>query len=90
MAQLTRKEQSIDVENGIRIFDAAEDLGVTFSCCHGVCGACLIEVVSGAEHIEEPTQSEIEFGIEGNERLACQCKIKSGEVVIEQKGLDDL
>jgi ferredoxin len=90
MAQLTRKEQTVTVEENIRIFDAAEELGVTFSCCHGACGACLIEIKKGAENLNEPTLSELEFGIEGNERLACQCRITGGEVVIEQKGLEDL
>ena len=44
----------------------------------------MIEVEEGMEHLSEFTQEELDFlGEQESERLACQCKIKSGSVKIK-------
>ncbi|PIN91960.1 ferredoxin [Candidatus Pacearchaeota archaeon CG10_big_fil_rev_8_21_14_0_10_35_13] len=70
------------VDDGGSIIDACESLGVLFSCQEGTCGTCEVEVVNGAENLTSPTSAEEMMGvdIEGNKRLACQCKLKSGDV----------
>jgi len=85
MAKLTVGDKSSEVKDGGRIQSAAEGLGVPFSCKEGVCGSCLCKVVSGAGNLSSMNQAEKDYGLDagGNKRLACQCKIKSGEAKIE-------
>lgn len=85
MAQLIRNNKTIEVKDNYRIYEAADDLGVLFSCCHGVCGACKIKIISGEENLGEKTVSEEDYGLEEGHRLACQCRIKSGPVEIDQE-----
>ncbi|MGL1901688.1 MAG: (2Fe-2S)-binding protein [Fibrobacterales bacterium] len=82
MAQLIKEGKTQEVEDGAKIQQAAEELGVSFGCQNGVCGACEIEVVSGSENLEEPTEAEEDYGVSGSTRLACQCLIKSGSAEI--------
>ncbi|GAB4227398.1 MAG: 2Fe-2S iron-sulfur cluster-binding protein [Chlamydiales bacterium] len=86
MAKLIFEENGdeIELEDGSPIAETCEEEGVPFACTEGVCGTCVIEVVEGTENLSEPTQEEEDFLGEGclDERLACQCKIKSGKVVI--------
>lgn len=78
-------DETIPLEDGSPIAEACEEAGVPFACTEGVCGTCVIEVVEGKDNLTEPTQEEIDFLGEGtcDERLACQCKIKSGKVRIK-------
>lgn len=78
-------DEVIPLEDGAPIAEACEEAGVPFACTEGVCGTCVIEVVEGKENLTEPTQEEVDFLGEGtcDERLACQCKIKSGKVRIK-------
>lgn len=78
----TDEEQ--ELPDGERIAEACEEAGVPFACTEGVCGTCVIEVVSGGENLTEPTQEELDFLGEDTcgERLACQCRIKQGKVSI--------
>lgn len=73
-------EEEIELEDGAPIAEACEDAGVPFACTEGVCGTCVIEVKEGEENLSRPTQEEEDFLGEGTckERLACQCRIKSG------------
>lgn len=66
------------------IAEACEDAGVPFACTEGVCGTCVIEIKEGKENLSPPTKEEEDFLGEGcsDERLACQCRIKSGQVRI--------
>lgn len=70
--------------DGEGIAECCEEAGVPFACTEGVCGTCVIEVVDGAENLSEPTQEERDFLGEDTcgERLACQCRIKKGNVTI--------
>jgi len=85
MAKLTRKKpkKSIEVEDGKPLRRPAEEIGVIFGCNNGVCGACKIDVLKGEENLSELTQPEKNAGLNRKERFACQCNIKSGEVLFD-------
>ncbi len=74
----------LELPDGAAIAESCEDAGVPFACTEGVCGTCVIEVKDGKENLTPPTQEEEDFLGEDteDERLACQCKIKSGTVRI--------
>jgi ferredoxin len=76
--------EEIELEDGAAIAEACEEAGVPFACTEGVCGTCVIEVKEGKENLTSPTQEELDFLGDGtcDERLACQCKIKSKFVKI--------
>ena len=82
MAKFTNADtgKSVEVPEGEPFTDAAETVGVPFSCRHGVCGTCMIEVVEGMKNLAPRSQPEEAMGLEGNTRLTCQCRIKNGEV----------
>jgi len=83
MAKLIFTEGEAEVADGEKIMPACEKKGVSFGCEDGLCGACLIEIESGEDNLGEKTQQEKDMlGDDLNVRLACQCKIKSGEVKI--------
>lgn len=65
------------------IAEYCEQAGVPFACTEGVCGTCVVEVKNGMENLSEFTQEEEDFlGELDEERLACQCKIKNGDVTL--------
>jgi len=77
-------QEEVVIPDGSAIKDVCEQAGIPFACSEGVCGSCIIEVVEGMENLSDFTQAEKDFlGEMQNERLACQCKIKSGEVKIK-------
>lgn len=86
MAQLVfeHNEEEVELEDDSPIAPLCEEMGIPFACTEGICGTCVIEVIEGKEHLSEPTQEEQDFlGDATNcERLACQCKIRSGRVVV--------
>ena len=77
-------QEEVDLQDGEGIAEICEEAGVPFACTEGVCGTCVVEVVKGGENLSTPTQEEEDFLGDGTseERLACQCKLKSGEVVL--------
>lgn len=77
-------EEEIELEDGAPIAEACEEAGVPFACTEGVCGTCVIEIKAGKENLSDPTREEEDFLGEGtlDERLACQCKLKKGNVRI--------
>ena len=74
---------SKDVKDGDKIKNAAEEMGVLFGCEDGICGTCMIDVVKGEKNLSEITQAEKDLERDEKHRLACQCKMKKGEVVID-------
>lgn len=84
MAKIIRKKtgQEIELEDGDFIQDACDKLGVPFGCQNGLCGTCMIDVVEGEDNLSELTEEEETLERDRNHRLACQCKIKKGEVKI--------
>ena len=86
MAKLVFKHSGEEKElpDGDAIAPVCEEAGLPFACTEGICGTCLIEVTEGMENLSDFTQAELDFlGEPGRERLACQCKIKSGRVTIQ-------
>ncbi len=77
-------DEEVELPDGSPIQEVCEEAGIPFACTEGVCGTCVIEVNAGMENLSEPTQEEIDFLGDDTqeERLACQCKIKNGEVSI--------
>jgi len=77
-------DEIVELNDDSAIAEACEEAGVPFACTEGVCGTCVIEIKEGKENLSNPTQEELDFLGDGtcSERLACQCKIKSGHVKI--------
>ncbi len=83
MAKLKSDSAEVEVADGAPIIDAAEELGVCFGCQSGNCGACLTQVTEGMENLSDYSDNEEAFGVEGQERLLCQCIIRGGEVTLD-------
>ena len=84
MGTLKIGDNSQEVTDGGKLIDAAEAMGIPFSCKDGVCGTCLVHVESGRENLSEINEAEKAFGLDGTaERLTCQCTLKSGEVELK-------
>ncbi|HSX11549.1 MAG TPA: 2Fe-2S iron-sulfur cluster-binding protein [Chlamydiales bacterium] len=76
--------EETDLPDGSPIAEACEQAGIPFACTEGVCGTCVIEVTDGMGNLSDFNQAEADFlGELDKERLACQCKIKSGCVKIK-------
>jgi ferredoxin len=74
--------EEIELPDDSPIAECCEEAGVPFACTEGVCGTCVIEIKEGKENLSPPTKEEEDFLGTGtsHERLACQCRIKSGRV----------
>lgn len=80
MAILKLNDEEIEIPDGENITDYIEEAGVPIGCSNGVCGTCEVEIIEGMENISELNQEEEDLGMEGNNRLGCQCTIMSGNV----------
>ncbi|MBD3203547.1 2Fe-2S iron-sulfur cluster binding domain-containing protein [Candidatus Woesearchaeota archaeon] len=83
MAKIIYEGKKIDVEDNSQITEACEKLGVPFLCYTGICKSCVINILKGEENLNEITEIEKEHDLEKSMRLACQCRIKSGSVIID-------
>jgi ferredoxin len=78
------------VEDGTRLQDAIDASGadIQFGCREGSCATCMIEVVEGMENLNGHTEAEettlLPEELEGNIRLACQCRVSGGRVSIQR------
>ena len=85
---VTTDNLTIDVGDGYALIDMCEDhdTSILFGCRDGACGACMVRVLEGADHLSKMGDDEKDFletmAAEPNERLACQCKVY-GDVKIE-------
>ena len=85
---ITTDNKTIDVPQNYAMIDMCEDhdTSILFGCRDGACGACMIRVLEGAEHLSPMKDDERDFletmAAEPNERLACQCKVL-GDVKVE-------
>jgi len=82
MAKLSRGKKIVSVKDGESTIAACERLGVPFGCYEGKCGSCEVEVVGGEENLLEKTEEEECMRLPPGHRLACQCKIKQGIVIL--------
>ena len=82
MAKLIIDNEEHELQDGSRIDEICENAGIPFSCNSGVCGTCQIEVIEGADNLNELNEEENELGMDQNNRLSCQCVIKNGAVKI--------
>jgi len=84
MAKIIVNEEEVELEDGSRIKETCEEMGIPFACEEGVCGTCVIEVEEGMENLSQFTEEELDFlGEQETERLACQCSLKNGCVKIK-------
>jgi ferredoxin len=82
MGKLIIDNQEYSVTDGAKIDEVCESVGIPFGCNSGVCGTCKIEILEGAENLNELNQEENALGMDRKNRLACQCVLKSGTVKV--------
>ena len=82
MAKLHIDQNEYEIPDGESIAPVCENAGIPFSCNSGVCGTCQIEIIEGAECLNELNREESELAMDRNHRLSCQCKILSGVVKV--------
>ena len=82
MAKLIIDGIEYDLPDNSKIDATCESAGIPFSCNSGVCGTCQIDILDGAENLGELNQEENALGMDRNNRLSCQCVIKSGIVKV--------
>ncbi|MBF0503797.1 MAG: (2Fe-2S)-binding protein [Candidatus Omnitrophica bacterium] len=80
MAKLIIDNVTYEVPDGDTIAQSCEAAGIPFSCNSGVCGSCQIEILDGAENLNELNKEEIDLNLDRDHRLGCQCKILGGTV----------
>jgi ferredoxin len=73
-------EQSIP--DGSALAPVCKRAGLVFSCNTGVCGSCQIRILEGSTQVTALTDEEKDLGLDSTNRLACQCAITGGRVVI--------
>ena len=83
MAVLKSASAQVNVNDGERVQGAATELGVSFGCRKGVCGACVVEVLEGMENLSAKGDAENDYSMRDTDRMMCQCSIDGGEVSIK-------
>ena len=82
MGKLIIDSTEYELPDGAKIAEICEAAGIPFSCNSGVCGTCQIEILEGAENLDELNKEETDLGQDRNHRLGCQCAIKCGAVKV--------
>ena len=83
---------TLTVPAGTRLIDVSERVGagITYGCREGECATCLTKIVSGAEHLAEPSVLEDQVLKDNfaprDHRLACQAQCLDGEIVVRPPG----
>jgi ferredoxin len=75
--------KSEELKDGEKIREVIERLGVPFGCEDGICGTCMIDIIEGEDNLSELTEQEKDLMRDKKHRLACQCKIKKGDIKFE-------
>ncbi len=78
-----KTQEEVKINDNEPIRESCEKLGLAFNCNGGVCGTCMIDVVEGEDNLSELTEEEKDLERDKKHRLACQCKIKTGEVKVD-------
>lgn len=82
------RQKRVEAPDGGELVDLCDQVlaPVPFSCRSATCGTCQIEVLEGAELLEDPNPAERELltVLRGsdNDRLCCQARVKSGPGVL--------
>ena len=85
---ITTDDMTLEVEHGYAMIDMCDDYdtSILFGCRDGACGACMVQVLEGSEHLSSAEEDEKDFletmNANPDERLACQCKVY-GDVKLE-------
>ena len=82
MPKIKTATEERELKQGDSLTEVCEDLGVPFGCTEGICGSCRIEILEGEGNLTDLTEEEKTFNMDKKTRLACQCKIKNGDVKI--------
>jgi ferredoxin len=85
------EKRSTEVDAGVTLLKAGEQAGVEMEagCFHCQCGTCAVEIVSGQDNLEPPSEQELDV-LDGwnrdpeKHRLSCCARVRSGEVVIRR------
>ena len=81
MGKLKTENMEARVKDECPIKEAARELGTPFGCEHGQCGTCRIKILEGYDNLEPLNEQELNMGLQDSPfRLACQCRLKCGEV----------
>ena len=86
---ITTDNKTFDVPDNYALIDMCEDhdTSILFGCRDGACGACMVKIIKGGEFLNPMKDDERDFletmGAAPNERLACQCRVKGGDVTLE-------
>ena len=90
MGKVRIKNEGVEFEvpDGLLIKDyIKKNSNMMFGCEKGDCGTCVCSVSRGSENVNIKTMKEEEtlnkIGAYPSQRLACQIKIKKGEIEIE-------
>lgn len=82
--------RAVEAEDGEPLISVCKknNSKLVFGCEAGVCGTCMINVLSGMENLSPMEDAEkdslIMFGGKENQRLACQCKVLKGDIKVEK------
>ena len=82
MAKVMIDQVEYEIPDGTCLAETCEKAGIPFSCNSGVCGTCQIEVLEGADNLNELNKEEQDLAMDRNHRLGCQCVIKSGNIKV--------
>jgi len=85
MARIITDKEIKEVPDGSELKKPCEEMGVPFGCESGVCRTCELEIVEGEDNLTELSENEKELGMDKKNRLACQCKLKKGDVKVKIK-----
>ena len=82
MAKVIIDNFEYEIPDGASLAETCEKAGIPFSCNSGVCGTCQIEILEGADNLNELNKEEQDLAMDRNHRLGCQCAIKSGIIKV--------
>ena len=82
MAKIIIDNIEYEIPDGTPLAESCETAGIPFSCNSGVCGTCQIEILEGAENLNQLNKEENDLAMDRNHRLGCQCKILGGIVKV--------
>ena len=82
MARIKCGEKSVEIADGNPVSKAARELGIILGCHDGICGLCKIDIMEGHDNLSRLSGSEEVWGMDHDRRLACQCRVRQGDIRI--------